>query len=446
MTTNSNSSLTLLEAAKLLRFSTVKVLVEQKFYDDEAFLTDINNRYTDQELVWLYETLINAGHPFPLGKHGENVLKKLCSFPEKYWDTTLPLLEKVFNTQDYNFRETGQFLIAGNELSANGNLEALKILLPPTTTLEQLQYLYEGVEDQGFTSYTLRGRKTSDNDLDQKNYACLSYLLDLFPEKVWQKLGCQSQWQQSIVVNGKRQEQIMEVLQPSLVSKAACLGSKNLLKWLVNRGHSINPHKEAIYWADDLNFNSFANPISCLIANNPPKLINHILPVLFELGCEPTFNALQNFVKTSSEPSSPINIAIKCNFSYLIPLLADHGADLNGIDKNGKTPLASAALNNDSTAVELLIKSGANLDLPSENGNTPIAFACLGGSLESFILLYEAGATLDTKNDFGSSPEDILSIPIVTPNSNSAIKAFLELKRMDENTNPASNKKRIPRL
>jgi ankyrin repeat protein len=75
--------------------------------------------------------------------------------------------------------------------------------------------------------------------------------------------------------------------------------------------------------------------------------------------------------------------------------LIAHGADVNMLNSNGRTPLMEAARRGDQELVKVLLEAKALVDLPSvSDGNaTALSFAERAGNLEVANLLRQAGAT-----------------------------------------------------
>jgi ankyrin repeat protein len=70
------------------------------------------------------------------------------------------------------------------------------------------------------------------------------------------------------------------------------------------------------------------------------------------------------------------------------------GANLNGVDSGGWTPLFHAAHQGNTEAVKLLIQAGADVNHGKETGFTALFSAVLGGHVETVRELLHAGAEI----------------------------------------------------
>ena len=70
------------------------------------------------------------------------------------------------------------------------------------------------------------------------------------------------------------------------------------------------------------------------------------------------------------------------------------GADLNGVDSGGWTPLFHAANQGHTEGVKLLIQAGADVNHGKETGFTALFSAVLGGHVEVVRVLLDAGAEI----------------------------------------------------
>ena len=97
------------------------------------------------------------------------------------------------------------------------------------------------------------------------------------------------------------------------------------------------------------------------------------------------------------------NAAAKGNLGEVQKLLAQ-GANKDGVDDEGCTPLYIAAANGHLEVVQYLLKHEANKDKASNNGCSPLFMAAQEGHLAVVQYLREQGADKDKVMDLGASP------------------------------------------
>ena len=85
--------------------------------------------------------------------------------------------------------------------------------------------------------------------------------------------------------------------------------------------------------------------------------------------------------------------------------LLNAGANVNGKDKNGDTPLHYAAENDNPEIINALLNAGANVNKQNGFGQTPLHTAVrYNDNPEIIAALLNAGASVNEKNTFGSTP------------------------------------------
>ena len=98
-------------------------------------------------------------------------------------------------------------------------------------------------------------------------------------------------------------------------------------------------------------------------------------------------------------------LAAQAGDLYGVKLVIDCGVNPNIQNKDGDTPLHSAALNGKSEVVKLLLEHGADPNIQNKDGMTPLHFATERGSPEVVKLLLEHGADPNIQeNKFGWTP------------------------------------------
>lgn len=123
--------------------------------------------------------------------------------------------------------------------------------------------------------------------------------------------------------------------------------------------------------------------------------------------------ALAMGILTSASPvfaQSLIGATFKGDLSQVRTLL-DQGADVNGRDNQGVTPLHYAAQQGHNEIVELLISRGADVNLGTlKGGHAPIHLACSQGQLEAVQLLTKHGADVTKVNQNGDTPLHVAAV------------------------------------
>ena len=89
--------------------------------------------------------------------------------------------------------------------------------------------------------------------------------------------------------------------------------------------------------------------------------------------------------------------------------LIEKGADINLPSQNGFNvyPIHSAAAGNYTDILRLLIQSGAQVNVKQQAGSTPLHAAAQYGNLDMLIILLEHGADVNVRMEGGKLPADI---------------------------------------
>lgn len=87
----------------------------------------------------------------------------------------------------------------------------------------------------------------------------------------------------------------------------------------------------------------------------------------------------------------------------LVQQLLREGADLNGRDARGRTPIMAATHANKPAIVKILIQAGADINLQNEIKDNPFLYAGAEGLLDVLKLLIDAGADTRITNRFGGT-------------------------------------------
>ncbi|KAI6654558.1 Ankyrin-3-like [Oopsacas minuta] len=100
--------------------------------------------------------------------------------------------------------------------------------------------------------------------------------------------------------------------------------------------------------------------------------------------------------------NSSLHKAVAVGFIPILQTLANQGADLNAQNRNGTTPLISAAKNQQGGALSILLNYGAAVELTDHGGYTALCYAAWRGLLVSNLLGYNAN--VNVKSLFGFTP------------------------------------------
>lgn len=106
---------------------------------------------------------------------------------------------------------------------------------------------------------------------------------------------------------------------------------------------------------------------------------------------------------------SAIRAAISRNDLPEIERLLEDGTDVNRRERDGSTPLSSAALFGNLEIAKYLIEQGADVERTNRDGNTPLHVAAFLCRTEVVKLLLEHGASPHTENGRGESAIDVVS-------------------------------------
>jgi ankyrin repeat protein len=104
------------------------------------------------------------------------------------------------------------------------------------------------------------------------------------------------------------------------------------------------------------------------------------------------------------EDDTPFELILKKNKIELVKLFIDAGANIHRIDKWGMTPLEYAASHSRDTAIlRLLIEKGADIH-KGGSVRTPLHSAAANNNLQHIALLIELGANVNARDTRGNTP------------------------------------------
>ena len=126
------------------------------------------------------------------------------------------------------------------------------------------------------------------------------------------------------------------------------------------------------------------------------KLSEEITQILIKAGAD--VNAVDKNGRT------PIRMAARYGNVAMVSVLIKAGADVNAADKNGRTPIRMATGYGYKVVVSMLIKAGADVNAADRYGSTPLHLAAEKGHKKVALLLVNAGADVNATDKFGRMP------------------------------------------
>jgi ankyrin repeat protein len=138
---------------------------------------------------------------------------------------------------------------------------------------------------------------------------------------------------------------------------------------------------------------------------------------LFEAAASGKFDVVAHLVYTHPDAVDAFaedgftSLGLACFFgqSEVARYLVLKGANVNLPSNNGFNvyPIHSAAAGNYTDIVRMLIDNGANVNVKQQAGATPLHSAAQNGNLEMLILMLENGAEVNTRMEGGKLPADL---------------------------------------
>lgn len=87
-----------------------------------------------------------------------------------------------------------------------------------------------------------------------------------------------------------------------------------------------------------------------------------------------------------------ISVHVGINDTVLLRLLLKVGVDVNAKDRDGRTALHAAILENDKKSLQILLDHGADVNIENRNGHTPAKLAAMRGKYDLVSVLVKAGS------------------------------------------------------
>jgi len=113
-----------------------------------------------------------------------------------------------------------------------------------------------------------------------------------------------------------------------------------------------------------------------------------------------------NFRKQDILGATPLIYAARRKNENIVHLLIDSGADINGVDRIGRSALHD---NDDENIVCILIDTGIDLNIRDNNGETALMYASFYGYLSIVKMLIEGGANIYIKNKDGKNVVELVN-------------------------------------
>lgn len=88
----------------------------------------------------------------------------------------------------------------------------------------------------------------------------------------------------------------------------------------------------------------------------------------------------------------------------MIKKLILEGEDIEETDKDRRTPLIHAVIDNRFDLAEILLESGANVNAQDSNGYSPLHYAAQNYYIELAELLIGKNAQIDPQDNYGNTP------------------------------------------
>ncbi|KAL9038606.1 MAG: hypothetical protein Q9180_003033 [Flavoplaca navasiana] len=165
---------------------------------------------------------------------------------------------------------------------------------------------------------------------------------------------------------------------------AAQSGHAEAIHALLERGANVN------FFYKDLGTPLFGIVLEFLA----PKLVETLL----EFGADPNIPSVHG--------SLPLHIVAEKNDDdvEVARILLDSGSDVNAQDRQGQTPLQTAATANNICHMRLFLDHHADIDAKSDDMGTALSSAVRHRNVDAVALLLERGANTEIADDLGVTP------------------------------------------
>jgi len=154
-------------------------------------------------------------------------------------------------------------------------------------------------------------------------------------------------------------------------------GNKAIVKFMLERGAAVNGYVDSNGWS----------PLMQAIVYAPF--------ITAELDAK-------NQTTITTPMPTPPNIQ-----NEIIELLLNHGASMEGTDRNGETVLTLATQQGRASIVKQLIKHGAAIDRQNLAGQTALMLSCRDGDQKLVGFLVQSGADISIRDNRGQTARDM---------------------------------------
>ena len=150
---------------------------------------------------------------------------------------------------------------------------------------------------------------------------------------------------------------------------------------------------------------SFTTPAIRFAEDKPLELLDGAQLAAFIGARAPAPSAPPDASSQSDLDSELLDAAAQGDASSVV-LLLDHGADIEAMDDEGRTPLhEAAAFNTEPAVAAVLLDHGANIEARADEGITPLhAAAAQNAEPAVAALLLDRGADIAARDNYGATP------------------------------------------
>jgi FOG: Ankyrin repeat len=145
-------------------------------------------------------------------------------------------------------------------------------------------------------------------------------------------------------------------------------------------------------------------------------------------------------VLDGTKASPLMTAAFYCRENF-VPLLLNHGAKIDSLDKDGYSALMWSTQNcEDGAMASVLLGYGTKVDLRTRRSDTALTVAAFFGNEDAVHVLVSAGADVNAKTDDGTALDIARDRQVGRKSSHDKIYSFLlEVTRLDSRLGPSDS-------